>query len=66
MASYFQDASTQRGAILFCVCRGKISEGIDFADEKARAVVLVGIPYPQLTDPKIVSKRNYLDQKKQK
>lgn len=34
------------GAVMFCVCRGKISEGIDFADELARAVVVIGIPYP--------------------
>lgn len=32
------------GAMLFCVCKGKVSEGIDFEDEKARAVVLIGMP----------------------
>ena len=26
---------------MFCVCRGKITEGIDFS-----AVCLVGVPYP--------------------
>ena len=40
-------AETRRkGAILFAVCRGKASEGIDFTDEMARAVVVIGIPYP--------------------
>lgn len=34
------------GAILFAVFRGKMSEGIDFANNYARCVVAVGIPYP--------------------
>jgi Fanconi anemia group J protein len=41
-----------KGAIFFAVCRGKVSEGIDFADELARAVVIIGIPFPSLVDPK--------------
>ncbi len=36
--------------------RGKVAEGVDFADEKCRAVVLVGVPYPSSVDPKTVSK----------
>ncbi len=51
MNQYLKDAKT-KGAILCCVCRGKVSEGIDFADEMARAVVLVGIPFPPTTDIK--------------
>lgn len=39
--------------MLFAVCRGKVSEGIDFADAKARAVVITGMPYPALIDPKV-------------
>uniref|UniRef100_A0AAF5DG82 General transcription and DNA repair factor IIH helicase subunit XPD n=1 Tax=Strongyloides stercoralis TaxID=6248 RepID=A0AAF5DG82_STRER len=34
-----------RGAVFFCVARGKVSEGIDFMDHYGRAVVMLGIPY---------------------
>lgn len=46
----YSKAAKQKGAILFAVCRGKASEGIDFADEMARGVFIVGIPYPSLVD----------------
>lgn len=51
------------GAILMGVCRGRISEGLDFSDDAARCVIIVGIPYPQMTDPKVVLKKEYLDAK---
>lgn len=50
-----------RGAIFMGVCRGKISEGLDFADANGRAVLIVGLPYPPLKDPKVILKRRYLD-----
>ena len=31
------------GALFLAVCRGKVSEGMDFANNYARAVVLVSI-----------------------
>ena len=34
------------GAILMGVCRGRISEGLDFSDDAARCCIVVGIPYP--------------------
>ena len=32
-------------SVLLGVCRGKISEGLDFSDKAARTVIVVGIPY---------------------
>ena len=52
------------GAILIGVCRGRLSEGLDFKDRKARCVIVVGIPFPQLGDPKVIFKQYYLDQKR--
>jgi len=60
MNDYIRDSKT-KGAILFCVCRGKVSEGIDFTDEMARAVVVVGIPFPQAFDVRVKAKRKFLD-----
>ena len=51
----------RKGAILMGVCRGRISEGLDFSDNAARCVIIVGIPYPQVSDPKIILKQDYLD-----
>ena len=46
---------------MMAVCRGKLSEGIDFTDKLARAVFLIGIPYPPITDKKIECKKKYMD-----
>jgi regulator of telomere elongation helicase 1 len=45
------------------VCRGRISEGLDFSDNAARCVIVIGIPYPQMTDPKVILKKDYLDRR---
>eukprot|EP00057_Strongylocentrotus_purpuratus_P023977 XP_011678451.1 PREDICTED: Fanconi anemia group J protein homolog [Strongylocentrotus purpuratus] len=50
------------GVLMFAVCRGKISEGMDFADNNARAVITVGIPYPNVRDAQVEAKRHYNDQ----
>jgi regulator of telomere elongation helicase 1 len=38
------------GAMLLAVCRGKLSEGVDFADAACRAVVITGLPLPPFHD----------------
>ncbi|KAG7597747.1 ATP-dependent helicase C-terminal [Arabidopsis suecica] len=55
-----QDDS-KKGAAFLAVCRGKVSEGIDFADDNARAVIIVGIPFPNLHDIQVGLKKKYND-----
>jgi regulator of telomere elongation helicase 1 len=43
------------------VCRGRISEGLDFSDNAARMVIIIGIPYPQMNDSRVILKKHYLD-----
>ena len=58
------DSGTGPGATFFAVCRGKVSEGIDFADKACRGVILTGIPYAGAKDPLVMNKRKYLDRRK--
>jgi len=53
MDSYYKSIFSKKtknssitGALLMGVCRGRISEGLDFSDNAARCVIMVGIPYP--------------------
>ena len=39
-----------------------MSEGLDFADNNGRAVVITGLPYPPRMDPKVVLKMEFLDE----
>lgn len=55
-------SNRRKGAILFSVFRGVSSEGIDFSDEKARMVIIVGIPYPNLGDIRVNLKKEFLDE----
>lgn len=55
-----------RGAIFLAVCRGKVSEGLDFADANGRAVLITGLPYPPMMDPRVLLKQRYLDEMKLK
>jgi Rad3-related DNA helicase len=58
---YEQSIQQGRGAIFFAVCRGKASEGIDFSNSKARAVIICGIPFPASKDPKVTLKRRIMN-----
>lgn len=58
---YYKTIEEKQGASLFAVCRGKVSEGLDFTDSRARAVIVIGLPYPPFYDPKVILKRAYMD-----
>eukprot|EP01016_Furgasonia_blochmanni_P020715 TRINITY_DN2311_c0_g2_i1.p1 TRINITY_DN2311_c0_g2~~TRINITY_DN2311_c0_g2_i1.p1 ORF type:complete len:931 (+),score=84.02 TRINITY_DN2311_c0_g2_i1:88-2880(+) len=57
--SYRSDAQNH-GAILLAVCRGKSSEGVNFANEDARAVIIVGTPFLNPLDKRVKAKMNKL------
>lgn len=63
MTDYYKKINdpVYKAAIFMGVCRGKVAEGLDFADINGRAVIITGLPYPPLKDPKIILKRRYLD-----
>ena len=41
--------SSEKGAVLFAVMGGRISEGIDFPDKELEVAIIAGIPYPRPT-----------------
>jgi Fanconi anemia group J protein len=57
----YHKAASGKGAVMMAVYRGKISEGIDFSDSAARAVISIGIPYPNIKEVTIGLKREYND-----
>ncbi|XP_037124283.1 Fanconi anemia group J protein isoform X10 [Syngnathus acus] len=50
------------GALFMAVCRGKVSEGLDFTDDNARAVITIGIPFPNIKNLQVELKMKYNDQ----
>uniref|UniRef100_A0A1Q3EVL6 DNA 5'-3' helicase n=1 Tax=Culex tarsalis TaxID=7177 RepID=A0A1Q3EVL6_CULTA len=60
LADYAQSAR-QTGALMLSVVGGKLSEGLNFADELGRCVVVVGLPYPNRTSPELAERMRYLD-----
>jgi Rad3-related DNA helicase len=50
--------------ILLAVFRGKMSEGISFNDDNARAVLCIGMPYPNWHDRGVKAKQAYNDEQR--
>lgn len=62
LEKYSDEASnTKAGALLFSVMGGKMSEGINFANDMARCVLVAGLPYADVTDPVLKEKMQSLD-----
>jgi len=62
MKEYTEAIEAGRGGVFFAVCRGKVSEGLDFSDAHGRAVLITGLPYPPHKDTRVVLKQKYLDE----
>ncbi|CAH8478161.1 unnamed protein product [Schistosoma turkestanicum] len=56
-----QKLQHKHGALLLCVIGGKLSEGINFTDDLARVVVIIGMPYANPQSPILREKMTYLD-----
>eukprot|EP00698_Gefionella_okellyi_P005920 TRINITY_DN1534_c0_g1_i3.p1 TRINITY_DN1534_c0_g1~~TRINITY_DN1534_c0_g1_i3.p1 ORF type:complete len:631 (+),score=83.38 TRINITY_DN1534_c0_g1_i3:451-2343(+) len=54
--------AADNGAILLGVHRGKASEGVDFADHHARAVIIIGLPFPNIRELQVQLKKRYNDE----
>ena len=52
------------GGLLFSVCRGSSSEGMDFTDDIARMVIIVGVPFANLGQDRVKLKKEFLDKYK--
>ena len=51
------------GAIFLGVVRGKLSEGTSFPDDGCRCVIVIGQPYPNIKDSRVIMKQHYLETK---
>ena len=61
---YKQTIEEKGGALLLAVCKGKISEGLNFHDELGRLVIVVGIPFPSYYHPQIKLKKEFMHHEK--
>ena len=52
---------SRKNYIFFSVFRGIASEGIDFSDDSARAVICIGIPFADYSDNKVKLKIEFLN-----
>ena len=61
LKNYSRHARLGQGALLLSVVGGKMSEGINFGDDLGRAVVMVGLPFPNKDSPELKQKIAYLN-----
>ncbi|EPY53150.1 ATP-dependent DNA helicase Chl1 [Schizosaccharomyces cryophilus OY26] len=60
---YSESVESGHGGLLFCVIGGRLSEGINFSDRLGRAVIVVGMPFPNAHDIEWQTKVAYVEEK---
>jgi regulator of telomere elongation helicase 1 len=60
---YQTAARTNQGAIYMGVNKGRVFEGMDFPDQEARAVVIIGVPLSNVNDVSYKAKANSLEKR---
>ena len=60
---FIRENKKNNNLLLFTVYRGRTSEGINFHDDEVRMVICIGMPYPNLSDIRVILKKDYLDKK---
>ncbi|KAM0678941.1 TFIIH/NER complex ATP-dependent 5'-3' DNA helicase subunit [Binucleata daphniae] len=61
LTNYKKACENGRGAVLFSVARGKVSEGVDFKHEHGRCVIVLGVPYQYTESVRIKRRLEYLN-----
>lgn len=65
LANFKMACENGRGGVLFCVARGKVSEGVDFKYEHGRCAIVLGVPYQYTESIRIKKRMDYLFQNHQ-
>ena len=62
LTQYTHAIATGRGGLLLSVIGGKMSEGINFSDALGRAVLVVGLPFPNIHSATWKAKLEHIEQ----